>query len=489
MYDNEKRAFIAIADKVEVCLAPQMANRHGLIAGATGTGKTVTLQNLAETFSEMGVAVFAADVKGDLSGVAAVGGNKSSVVKRVEEYHLAAKGFTFQAFPVQFWDILAVQGLPVRAAAGDMGPLMLSRLLNLNDTQSAVLTVVFKIAKDENLEIIDLKDLQKLLLYVAENSNKYGPRYGNLSAASIGAIQRGLVALEHDGIDDFFGEPSLDIMHLMQTKDGKGVINILAADKLINNPKIYTTFLMWLLTKLFEVLPETGDLDKPKLVFFFDEAHLLFNDAPKALMEKIEQVVRLIRSKGVGIYFISQSPADIPDTVLGQLGNRIQHALRAYTPKDRKALKAAAQTFRPNPAFDTETAIVELGIGEALVSLLDDKGVPHPVERAYILPPASQIGPLDSTVREQMLKASLLYHLYRETQDRVSAYEKLTEHTQNTPDPKEAARQQKATEKARAAEERRRQQTAAKNRRFIERTVTTVVAPVARDLLKSLFKK
>lgn len=456
MYDNEKRAFIAISDESEVCLAPQMANRHGLITGATGTGKTVTLQNLAETFSAMGVAVFAADVKGDLSGLAAVGGNKNSVVKRAEDYDLAAKGFEFQAFPVQFWDVLGLQGLPVRAAVGDMGPLMLSRLLNLNDTQSAVLTVVFKIAKDENLEIIDLKDLQKLLLYVAGNSNKYGPGYGNLSASSIGAIQRGLVALEHDGIDAFFGEPSLDITHLLQTDGGKGVINILAADKLINNPKIYTTFLLWLLTKLFEVLPEMGDLDKPRLVFFFDEAHLLFNDAPKALLEKIEQVVRLIRSKGVGIYFISQSPADIPDTVLGQLGNRIQHALRAYTPKDRKALRAAAQTFRPNPAFDTETAIVELGIGEALVSLLDDKGAPQPVERAFILPPASQIGPLDPMVRNQMFKASPWYRLYGEAQDRVSAYEKLAERAQNTPDPKEAARRQKAAEKARAAEERRR---------------------------------
>lgn len=495
MYDNEKRAFIAIADSNEVCLIPRMANRHGLITGATGTGKTVTLQNLAETFSQMGVAVFAADVKGDLSGVAAPGGNKDSVVKRVDEYHLAEKGFKFQAFPVQCWDVFGQQGAPVRATVADMGPLLLSRLLTLNDTQSAVLTVVFKIAQDENLEIIDLKDLQKLLLYVADNSAKYGPAYGNLSTASIGTIQRGLVALEHDGVDAFFGEPNLNIEDILQTDGEKGVINILASDKLMNSPKTYTTFLLWLMTKLFEVLPEVGDMDKPKLVFFFDEAHLLFDDAPKVLLDKIEQVVRLIRSKGVGIYFISQSPADIPDSVLGQLGNRIQHALRAYTPKDQKALKVAAQSFRPNPAFDTETAISQLGTGEALVSFLDESGAPQPVERAFILPPQGQIGPLDPAVREQMLTSSLLYRHYAQTQDRASAYEELTERMQNTPDPKEAAKQQKeeaqrqkAEERARAAEEKRQQREAEQNRKFIKRTATSVVAPVARDLLKSLFK-
>ena len=495
MYDNEKRAFIAISDTTEVCLIPKMANRHGLITGATGTGKTVTLQNMAETFSQMDVPVFAADVKGDLSGVAAAGGNKDSVVKRVEAYHLADKGFKFQAFPVQFWDVFGEQGAPVRAAVSDMGPLLLSRLLTLNDTQSAVLTVIFKIAKDEDLAIIDLKDLQKLLLYLADNSNKYGPTYGNLSTASIGAIQRGLTALEHDGVDAFFGEPGLNIDDLLQTEGDKGVVNILAADKLMNNPRIYSTFLLWLMTKLFDVLPEVGDMDKPKLVFFFDEAHLLFNDAPKVLLKKIEQVVRLIRSKGVGVYFISQSPSDIPDSVLGQLGNRIQHALRAYTPKDQKALKVAAQTFRANPAFDTETAIAELSTGEALVSFLDDKGAPQPVERAFILPPEGQIGPLDQAAREQMVKGSLLYRHYAQTQDRASAYEELTERMQNTPDPKEAAkqqkeaeRQQKADEKARAAEEKRQQREAEQNRKFIKRTVTSVVAPVARDLLKSLFK-
>lgn len=495
MYDNDKRAFIAISTTAEVCLIPKMANRHGLITGATGTGKTVTLQNLAETFSQMSVPVFAADVKGDLSGVAAAGGNKDSVVTRVKEYRLGDKGFKFQAFPVQFWDVFGEQGVPVRATIADMGPLLLSRLLTLNDTQSAVLTVIFKIAKDENLELIDLKDLQKILLYVADNNNKYGPAYGNLSTASIGAIQRGLVALEHDGVDTFFGEPSLNIDDLIQTDGNKGVINILASDKLMNAPKIYTTFLLWLMTKLFEVLPEVGDMDKPKLVFFFDEAHLLFDDAPKVLLEKIEQVVRLIRSKGVGIYFISQSPADIPDSVLGQLGNRIQHALRAYTPKDQKALKVAAQTFRANPAFNTETAIAELGPGEALVSFLDEKGAPQPVERAFILPPEGQIGPLDASVRDQIVKSSLLYRHYAQVQDRATAFEVLTEKQASMPDPKELAKQQKederrqkAEEKARAAEEKRRQQEAAKNRRFVERTVTSVIAPVARDLLKSIFK-
>lgn len=443
----------------------------------------------------MGVAVFAADVKGDLSGAAAVGGNKDSVVKRAETYRLAEKGFKFQAFPVQFWDVSGMQGASVRATVDDMGPLLLSRLLKLNDTQSAVLTVVFKIAKDENLEIIDLKDLQKLLLYAATNSNKYSAAYGNLSAASIGAIQRGLVALEHDGVDAFFGEPSLNIDDLLQTDGEKGVINILVADKLMNNPKTYTTFLLWLMTKLFDALPEVGDMDKPKLVFFFDEAHMLFYDAPKVLLKKIEQVVRLIRSKGVGVYFISQSPADIPDSVLGQLGNRIQHALRAYTPKDQKALKVAAQTFRSNPAFDTETAIAELGIGEALVSFLDEKGAPQPVERAFILPPESQIGPLDTFIRDQLLKNSLLYRYYAKTHDRASAYEELTERMQNTTDPKEIARRQKeeiqrqkAEEKKRKDEDKHRQQAAAKNRRFMERTITSVIAPVARDLLKSILK-
>ncbi|MDH6304266.1 DNA helicase HerA-like ATPase [Parabacteroides sp. PF5-5] len=495
MFDNEKRAFVAISEDTEVCLVPKMANRHGLITGATGTGKTVTLQTLAETFSRMGVPVFAADVKGDLSGVAAVGGNKESVTQRVETYGLADKGFTFQAFPVQFWDVFGEQGAPVRATIADMGPLLLSRLLSLNDTQSAVLTIIFKIAKDESMEIIDLKDLQKLLEYVGNNASRFTTAYGNISTASIGAIQRGLITLEHDGADKFFGEPNLNIDDLIQTVGDKGVINILASDKLMNSPRVYTTFLMWLMTKLFDVLPEVGDPDKPKLVFFFDEAHLLFADAQKALLEKIEQVVRLIRSKGVGIYFISQTPSDIPDSVLGQLGNRVQHALRAYTPKDQKAVKVAAQTFRANPKFDTESAIMELGTGEALVSFLDEKGRPNPVERAYILPPEGQIGPLDTAERNKMTTSSLLYRHYAQLIDRTSAFEILTERLQNTLSEKEQvakdkadAKAQKELEKARREEEKAAQKRATENKRFWNKMATTVFVPIAKQVVNILVK-
>lgn len=495
MFDNENRAFIAIDGDKEVCVIPEMANRHGLISGATGTGKTVTLQTLAETFSQMGVPVFAADVKGDLSGVAAVGGNKDSVNKRVEAYKLKEKGFRFQKFPVQFWDIFGEQGTPVRATIADMGPLLLGRLLSLNDTQSGVLTIVFKLAKDENWELIDFKDLKKIIEYVGNNSSVYTAKYGNISTASIGAIQRGLLSLEHDGVDFFFGEPALNIDDLIQTEDDKGVINILASDRLMNSPKVYSTFLLWLMTKLFEVLPEVGDPDKPKLVFFFDEAHLLFNDAPKALLEKIEQTVRLIRSKGVGVYFISQSPSDIPDSVLGQLGNRVQHALRAYTPKDQKALKVAAQTFRVNPQFDTEKAISELGTGEALVSFLDEKGSPQPVERAFILPPQSQIGPLDAQVRKSMIENSVLNRYYAQVQDRVSAYEILTEKTANTLSEKEQIAQAKSDEKARKEQEKLQKEQekqskkdAAQQKKFWGGIATSVVVPLAKHVINSFFK-
>ena len=495
MFDNEKRAFVAISGEAEVCLFSKMANRHGLITGATGTGKTVTLQTLAETFSQMGVPVFAADVKGDLSGVAATGGNKESVTQRVESYKLGDKGFKFQAFPVQFWDVFGEQGTPIRATVADMGPLLLSRLLSLNDTQSAVLTIIFKIAKDESLEIIDLKDLQKLLEYVGNNANRFTTSYGNISTASIGAIQRGLIALEHDGADHFFGEPNLNIDDLIQTVGEKGVVNILASDKLMNSPRVYTTFLMWLMTKLFDVMPEVGDPDKPKLVFFFDEAHLLFTDAPKALLEKIEQVVRLIRSKGIGIYFISQTPADIPDSVLGQLGNRVQHALRAYTPKDQKAVRVAAQTFRANPAFDTEQAISELGTGEALVSFLDEKGRPNQVERAYILPPQGQIGPLDTAERKKMTETSLLYRHYAETLDRESAYEVLTERLKGTLSEKEQAVQakeeakaQKEQERAQREQEKLEQKKSSENKRFWSKMMTSVVVPVGKQLLNAFLK-
>lgn len=495
MFDNEKKAFIAINDSSEICLIPKMANRHGLITGATGTGKTVTLQNLAETFSQMGVPVFAADVKGDLSGVAAVGGNKDSVKKRVESYHLEEKGFSFQKFPVEFWDVFGENGTPVRATIADMGSLLLSRILSLNDTQSAVLTVLFKISKDEQWDLVDMKDLQKILEYVGNNTNKYQASYGNISTASIGAIQRGLVALDNEGVGQFFGEPDLNIDDLIQTNGDKGVINILSADKLINNPKIYSTFLLWLMTKLFTVMPEVGDLEKPKLVFFFDEAHLLFNDAPKVLLEKVEQVVRLIRSKGVGIYFISQSPTDIPDSILGQLGNRVQHALRAYTPKDQKALKVAAQTFRANPKFDTETAISELATGEALISFLDEKGTPQPVERAFVLPPEGEIGPLDTEVRKQMMANSLLYRHYAQSQDRTSAYEILGEKMANTLSEKEALEQAKENEKKQKEQERlQRTQEKEDKRESSQRTkfwgsiASAVLVPVAKNIIKSLFK-
>lgn len=496
MFDAEKRAFIAISGETEVCLIPKMANRHGLITGATGTGKTVTLQTMAETFSQMGVPVFAADVKGDLSGVAAKGGSKQSVVDRVEKYGLTAKGFAFQAFPVQFWDVFGEVGAPVRATIEDMGPLLFSRLLALNETQTAVLTVIFKIAKDENLALIDLKDIQKILEYVGNNADKYITGYGNISTASVGAIQRGLVTLEHDGAGQFFGEPALNIDDLLQTEGEKGVINILAADRLMAAPKVYTTFLLWLMTKLFDALPETGDPDKPRLIFFFDEAHLFFSDAPKALLEKIEQVVRLIRSKGVGVYFISQTSSDMPDSILGQLGNRVQHALRAYTPKDQKALKAAAQSFRANPAFSTETAIAELAIGEALVSFLDKKGAPAPVERAFILPPQGQIGPLDAAVRERMVKSSLLYRHYADARDRESAYEIISERQLTTLSAKEEAvrakeddRRRKEEERIRAAQEKEARREAEQQKKFWMGTAKSVFVPLARQMLGSLFKK
>lgn len=500
MFDTQQRACIARSEKGELCIIPKMANRHGLITGATGTGKTVTLQSMAETFSSMGVPVFAADIKGDLSGVAAPGGGKESVVKRVEAYGLKDKGFAFQAFPVQFWDVFGKAGAPVRATITGMGPLLLSRLLALNDTQTAVLTVLFKIAADKALPLVDLKDLRKLLEYAAANADSFSALYGNLSPASIATIQRGLLAFEQEGADMFFGEPALDVHDLMQTRnDGagvKGVINILAADKLMSAPRLYTSFLLWLMTRLFELLPEVGDPDKPKLVFFFDEAHLLFSDAPKALLDKVEQVVRLIRSKGVGIYFISQNPSDMPDSVLGQLGNRVQHALRAYTPKDQKALKAAAQSFRANPAFDSEKAIAELGTGEALVSFLDASGAPLPVERAFILPPEGQIGPLDQAAREGMIGSSPGWYKYAQTVERVTAFEILSEEQKNTLSPKEQAAKEKAEAKARKEEEAARNQAereekraADQQKRFWGGVAKSLIVPLARQALSALFKR
>jgi len=415
---------IAKSGDQELALLPALANRHGLITGATGTGKTVTLQVLAERLSSIGVPVFMADVKGDLSGLAAAGSLTPKLKARLDSLGIAAPAPA--AFPAVFWDVFGEAGHPVRATVSDMGPLLLGRLLNLNETQAGVLQLVFKIADDNGLLLLDLKDLRAMVQYVGDNAKQFTTEYGNISAASVGAIQRNLLALEAQGGEAFFGEPMLDIADLMQTDDkGRGMVNVLAAEKLLNAPRLYSTFLLWLLAELFEQLPEAGDLDKPKLVFFFDEAHLLFNEAPPALLEKIEQVVRLIRSKGVGVYFITQNPLDVPETVLGQLGNRVQHALRAFTPRDQKAVKTAAQTLRQNPKIDTEAAITEMGVGEALVSCLDEKGRPGVVERAFILPPASRIGPLTAEERMAAIKGSLLFGHYEKAVDRESAYEKL----------------------------------------------------------------
>jgi DNA helicase HerA-like ATPase len=413
---------IAKSGELSIELLPALANRHGLIAGATGTGKTVSLQALAQGFSSIGVPVFMADVKGDLSGIARPGGGNARVEERARQLGIELKP---EACPVVLWDVFGEKGHPVRATVSDMGPLLLSRLLALNDTQEGVLNLVFRIADDAQLLLLDAKDLRATLQFVGENAARFTTEYGNVSAASIGAIQRGLLALESQGADRFFGEPMLNIADLMQTDAGRGVVNVLAADRLMNSPKLYATFLLWMLAELFEQLPEVGDPEKPKLVFFFDEAHLLFDDAPKALLEKIEQVVRLIRSKGVGVYFVTQNPLDIPESVLGQLGNRVQHALRAFTPKDQKAVKSAAETMRPNPKLRLAHAITELGVGEALVSLLDEKGRPSVTERAFIVPPASQLGPITPEQRRQIIAGSPIAGHYEKAIDRESAYEKL----------------------------------------------------------------
>jgi len=404
-------------------LLPGMANRHGLIAGATGTGKTVTLQALAEHLSGIGVPVFMADVKGDLGGLAEPGGGNAKVAERVKQ--LGIKDHQPTAYPVAFWDVFGEQGHPVRATVSEMGPLLLGRVLNLNETQAGVLAAVFKIADDQGLLLLDLKDLRALLAHAGDNAAEFRTQYGNISTASVGAIQRGLLTLESQGGAKFFGEPALDLGDLMQTVDGKGVVNILAADKLLASPRVYSTMLLWLLSELFEQLPEVGDPEKPKLVFFFDEAHLLFNDAPRELLERVEQVVRLVRSKGVGVWFVTQNPLDVPDTVLGQLGNRVQHALRAFTPRDQQAVKAAATTFRANPKLDVEKAITELAVGEALASFLDEKGRPNPVERALVVPPRSRIGPLTAEERRRVIESSLVAGHYEKAIDRESAQEQL----------------------------------------------------------------
>ena len=423
MYTKDHGLYVAHGPNGPISICGKMANRHGLIAGATGTGKTVTLQVLAETFCQAGVPCFMADMKGDLSGISQTGAMSGFIEKRCAEFGIEAP--EFGPCPVRFFDVYGEQGHPMRTTVSNMGPQLLSRLLQLNETQEGVLNIVFRIADDRGLLLIDMKDLRSMLNYVAENAKQYTATYGNISAQSVGAIQRALLTLENQGADKFFAEPSFDIYDLLQCEQGKGVMNVLAADKLMLNPKLYSTFLLWLLSELYSQLPEVGDMDLPKLVFFFDEAHMLFDETSKALVDKIEQVVRLIRSKGVGVYFVTQSPTDIPEEILGQLGNRVQHALRAFTPKDQKAVKTAAETFRANPEFKTADAIMELGTGEALVSFLDEKGAPSIVERAKILFPLSQIGAVTEGQRGQIINQSRLYGKYDKVVDRESAFEVL----------------------------------------------------------------
>ena len=447
MLDKERGLYVAHSENGPVSIVGKMANRHGLVAGATGTGKTVTLQVLAETFCQAGVPCFMADMKGDLSGISQTGRMSGFIQKRMPEFGI--ENPQFQSCPVRFFDVFGEQGHPMRATISDMGPQLMGRLLELNETQTGILNIVFRIADEQGLLLIDMKDLRAMLDFVGRNADEFTTTYGNISKASVGAIQRSLLALESQGGDKFFGEPNFDVYDLLQCEGGKGVMNVLAADRLMLQPKLYSTFLLWLLSDLYSRLPEVGDMELPKLVFFFDEAHMLFDGTSKALVDKIEQVVRLIRSKGVGVYFVTQSPTDIPEAILGQLGNRVQHALRAFTPKDQKAVRTAADTFRPNPAFKTADAIMELETGEALVSFLDEKGSPQMVERARILFPLSQIGAVSDSQREQIIKQSRLYGRYDTAIDRESAFEILLRQAE------EAAR---AEEDARAEDEARRQQ-------------------------------
>ena len=467
---------MAHCDDGALSIQSKMANRHGLIAGATGTGKTVSLQVLAETFSQIGVPCFMADMKGDLSGISQVGKMSGFIEKRLPEFGL--ENPDFQACPVRFYDVFGEQGHPIRATVSQMGPQLLSRLLGLNETQDGVLNIVFRIADERGLMIIDLKDLRAMLEYVSKHAKEYTMKYGNVSTASIGAIQRALLQLEAQGADKFLGEPSFDIYDLIQTENGKGVMSVLAADKLMMQPKLYSTFLLWLLSELYSTLPEVGDLDKPKLVFFFDEAHTLFEDTSKALVDKIEQVIRLIRSKGVGIYFISQYPTDIPDSILGQLGNRIQHALRAYTPKDQKAVRTAADTFRANPAFKTDEAIMNLETGEALVSFLDEKGAPGMVQRAKILFPLSQIGAITEGQRMDIIKQSRVYGKYDTPVDNESAFEILIKEAEEALAVQEAEKQ--AIEEAK--QEQKGEKTSSKKQGVMGKVLKAIITAVTGTL-------
>lgn len=447
---KDNSLYVAHASSGPINIVGRMANRHGLIAGATGTGKTVTLQVLAETFSQAGVPCFMADMKGDLSGISQTGKLSGFIEKRCVDFGIDVAGLVFEGCPVRFYDVYGEQGHPMRTTVADMGSMLLSRLLELNDTQSGVLALTFRVAEDEGLPLVDMKDLRLMLDYVAKNADRYSTTYGNVSAATIGAIQRSLLTLMEQGGDRFFGEPAFDIYDLLQTEGGRGVMNVLAADKLMLQPKLYSTFLMWLLTTLYDKMPEIGDMELPKMVFFFDEAHMLFKDTSKALTDKIEQIVRLIRSKGIGIYFITQSPNDLPEAILGQCGNRVQHALRAFTPKDQAAVKAAAQTFRPNPAFSTEREILELGTGEALVSFLDEKGAPSMVERAKILFPLSQIGAITAEQRQAINASSRIAGKYDTQVDRESAFEMIMAQRQKA---EKAAAEAEAREEAEEREE------------------------------------
>ncbi len=499
MIDESGNLLIGKSDR-ELYILPKMANRHGLIAGATGTGKTVSLQVLAESFSAIGVPSFMADVKGDLSGISKAASENPKIAARVHEMKLTR--YSPQASPVCFWDLYGEMGHPLRTTISEMGPMLLSRMLNLNEIQSGVLSLVFRMADDSGLLLLDLKDLRKMVEYAGENRSRYTTEYGHISPASIGAIQRGLLVLEEQGVEKFFGEPALNLMDFIQTDErGRGVVNILAADKLMQSPTLYSTFLLWLLAELFEQLPETGDPEKPRLLFFFDEAHLLFSECPKVLIEKIEQVVRLIRSKGVGVYFITQNPLDVADKVLGQLGNRIQHAIRAYTPKDLKAVKAAAETFRVNPAIRVEEAITQLGVGEALVSFLDEKGVPSMVERARIVPPQSQIGAIDDEERKQFIQQSPVFGAYEETVDRESAYEILHEKMERQRDEEEQQELEKKSMKERQQQERQRRTNQSPGGKILRditkyagRSVTrqigtTIGRQIVRGILGSLMRK
>jgi DNA helicase HerA-like ATPase len=483
---SEETLFVGGSGKDEV-LYLSRANRHGLVTGATGTGKTVTLQILAEGFSDAGVPVFAADVKGDLSGIGKAGEAKDFLFKRAKK--IGFDDYGFDAFPVIFWDLFGKQGHPIRTTISEMGPLLLSRLMGLTEAQEGALNIAFRIADDEGLLVLDLKDLRALLSELSERGSRLTTDYGNVDRRTIGAIQRRLIVLEEQGGENFFGEPALDIRDLMRTtRDGRGMINVLAADELMQSPQLYATFLLWLLSELFEELPEVGDPDRPELVFFFDEAHLLFNEAPKALVDKVEQVVRLIRSKGVGVYFVTQNPLDVPDTVLAQLGNRIQHALRAFTPRDQKAVRAAAQTFRQNPAFDTEEAITELGVGEALVSVLDPKGVPTMVERTLIRPPSSQMGPLTDKERAPLIKNSAVYGLYDEAVDRESAYELLEQIAAKRAQAEAEAKEAEEREKAKKAESKKSSKSSYQRETATERFVKNLASTVGRQVGTALVR-